>query len=128
MQKLSDILRNGTAESLQKQWGETEAAGEFEPLPAGEYVARIIGGELESSRTNSTPGYKLTFCVLEGEHAGRKFWTDIWLTPAALPMAKRDLGKLGVTDLDQLEQPLPAGIRKLIREVIPHTRNHCVKV
>jgi hypothetical protein len=26
-------------------------------------------------------------------------------------MAKRDLGKLGVTDLEQLERPLPSGIR-----------------
>jgi hypothetical protein len=111
MQKLSDILSNGTADAMRRQWAETEAAGEFVPLPAGEYVARIIGGELMTSRTNGTPGYKLTFRVLEGEYEGRQFWLDIWLTPAALPMAKRDLGKLGVTDLEQLEHPLPPGIR-----------------
>ena len=111
MQKLSDILANGSADSLRKQWGETEAAGEFDPLPAGEYVARIIGGELTTAKTKGTPGYKLTFRVLEGAHEGRQFWDDIWLTPAALPMAKRDLSKLGVSELDQLEQPLPAGIR-----------------
>jgi hypothetical protein len=111
MQKLADILRNGTADNLRQQWGETEAAGEFEPLPAGEYVARIVGGELTTSRTNATPGYKLTFRVLEGEHEGRQFWHDIWLTPAALKMAKRDLGKLGVADLEQLEHPLPPNIR-----------------
>ena len=93
MQKLSDILANGSAETLRKQWGETEAAGEFEPLPAGEYVARIIGGELTTSRTNATPGYKLTFRVLEGEHEGRQFWHDIWLTEAALPMAKARPGE-----------------------------------
>ncbi len=109
--KLTDILANGSADALRKQWGETEAAGEFTSLPAGEYVARIIDGELETSRKNSTPGYKLTFRVLEGDFEGRQFWHDIWLTPAALPMAKRDLGKLGVTELDQLSQPLPAGIR-----------------
>ncbi len=28
---------------------------------------------------------------------GRQFWHDIWLTPVALPMAKRDLAKLGAT-------------------------------
>jgi len=49
--------------------------------------------------------------VLEGDYAERRFWLDVWLTEAALPMAKRDLGKLGVTSLAQLEQPLPAGIR-----------------
>ena len=52
--------------------------------------------------------------MIEGpsaKDAGRQFWHDLWLTPAALPMTKRDLGKLGVTRLEQLEQPLPHGIR-----------------
>lgn len=111
MQKLSDILANGSADKLRNQWGATEAASEFGPLPAGEYVAHIIGGELTASRTNHTPGYKLTFRVAAGEFAGRQFWGDIWLTEAALPMAKRDLAKLGIAELDQLEQPLPPGIR-----------------
>ena len=43
--------------------------------------------------------------------AGRRFWHDLWLTPAALPMTKRDLAKLGVASLDQLEKPIPQGIR-----------------
>jgi len=30
----------------------------------------------------------------------------VWLTPAAMPFAKRDLGKIGITNLKQLEQPL----------------------
>jgi hypothetical protein len=108
---LSDILRDNDRDSLSRSWDETEAASDFAPLPAGEYVARIISGELFTSKTNATPGYKLTFRVLDGEHAGRQFWSDVWLTPAALPMAKRDLGKLGVTSLDMLERPLPPGIR-----------------
>jgi len=108
---LSDILRNGERETLARAWGETQAAKDFAPLPSGEYVARIVGGELFASKRAGTPGYKFAFRVLEGEHLGRQFWHDIWLTPAALPMAKRDLGKIGVTTLDQLEAPLPRGIR-----------------
>jgi len=115
MGRLSDILANGDGEQLRRQWDNTEAAEDFTPLPSGEYVARIIIGELFTSRTNATPGYKLTFKVLDGGHAGRQFWHDIWLTPAALPMAKRDLGKLSVTSLDQLEQPLSAGIRCAVK-------------
>ena len=111
MSKLTDILTQGTAESLREQWGETEAAGEFDALPAGEYNAHIIKGELETSRSKATPGYKLTFRIIDGPHEGRQFWNDIWLTEAALPMAKRDLQKIGVTELDQLEKPLPHGIR-----------------
>jgi hypothetical protein len=110
--RLSNILANGTGREIRDLWNATEAAGEMGPLPQGEYVAHVISGELESSRTNSTPGYKLTFRVVEpAEYAGRQFWHDCWLTPAALPQTKRDLGKLGVTSLDQLEQPLPKGIR-----------------
>jgi hypothetical protein len=107
--KLSDIL-NGGGESLRVAWASTAAASDFRLLPAGIYIARIVSGELATAK-NGTPSYKLTFKVLEGEHAGRQFWHDVWLTAAALPMAKRDLGKLGITSLDQLEQPLPPGIR-----------------
>jgi hypothetical protein len=108
---LSDILRNGQRETLADAWGRTEAAGDLEPLPTGEYIAVIEHGEGTEGKTKGTPGYKLTFRVVEGEHAGRRFWHDVWLTVPALPLAKRDLGKLGVTNFGQLEQrPLPEGI------------------
>jgi hypothetical protein len=108
---LSDILRNGNGDSLRRQWDATEAAEDFAPLPPGEYVAHTVSGSLFTGRTNGTIGYKLEFKVAEGEHTGRRFWFDTWLTEAALPMAKRDLGKLGITSLDQLELPLPARFR-----------------
>lgn len=108
--KLSDILYASDRESLHRAWATTEAAAEFAPLPRGEYTFRILSGELFVSKRNSTPGYKLTLEVTEGEFAGRRAWCDFWLTPAALPMSKRDLDKLGITSLDQLERPLPPGI------------------
>lgn len=111
MGRLTDILGGGgNDDHIRRLWNETEAAGDFVPLPKGGYVARIVRGELESSRTKSTPGYKLEFAVIEGAFAGRKFWHDVWLTPAALPMAKRDLAKLGIASLDDLERPFPQGI------------------
>ncbi len=112
---LTDILKSGSRDDLARQWAETEAATEHEPLPAGTYTCRIVSGELCASAKNCTPAYKLGFKVLEGEHAGRQCWHDVWLTPAALAMAKRDLGKLGVTALDQLERPLPQGIRCAVK-------------
>ena len=115
---LSDILRGSDRDALKKAWNETEAAGEMGPLPAGEYVARITAGELAASRTKGTPGYKLTFRVLEGDYAGRRFWLDLWLTPPAIATTKKDLAKIGVPlslsyeELEkQLDQPLPQGIR-----------------
>ncbi len=107
---LTNILRNGNRESLKKQWADTKAAADFAPLPAGEYVADVIDGKLDETR-NGKPEYRLTFRVAEGEYVRRLFWLHVYLTPAALPMAKRDLGKIGVTDLDQLDQPLPAVFR-----------------
>jgi len=66
-------------------------------------------GELGQSR-KGTPQYTLTFKVIDGEYAKRHVWHTLYLTPAALPMTKRDLSKLNVTDLAQLDSPLPAGV------------------
>lgn len=109
--RLSDILRGADRDKINQAWNETKAADDFAPLPSGEYVARIVAGETFESRSNGTPGYKLTFRIIEGDFAGRQFWHDLWFTPAALPMTKRDLAKLGVTSLEQLDAPLPHGIR-----------------
>lgn len=112
MTSLSDILAASGGDDIRNLWDATQAAGEFATLPPGEYTADIVGGELEASRTKATPGYTLAFCVVEPEeHAGRKFWHTCWLTAAALPQSKRDLLKIGVKSLEQLEKPLPARIR-----------------
>lgn len=110
--ELSDILAAGSGGgNIRDLWNSTDAADNYGPLPPGEYVAHIIAGEFEQSRTNQTPGYKLTFKVIEGEHTGRLFWHDCWLTPAAMPQTKRDLGAIGVDSLDKLENGLPRYIR-----------------
>ena len=48
--------------------------------------------------------------MLDGDFAGRRVWHDIWISEAALPMAKRDLAKLQITSPEQMESPLPEGI------------------
>lgn len=109
---LSDILHNGDRQAIAQVWDSTEAAEDYDtPLPKGEYDCHVVSCDLFNSRSKGTPGVKLAFRIIEGDYAGRKFWDDIWLTPAALPRAKRDLGKLGVTAIEQLERPLPPGIR-----------------
>lgn len=114
--KLTDILGDGAANSLRRNWTETKA--EFDPLPPGEYEARIIGGQFQKSKFKGTPNYNLTFRVLSGPYAGRTIWDPLWLTDAALSYTKRKLEKLGVTDLDQLNQPLPSGVLCRIKVVI----------
>ena len=104
--KLIDIL-TGDGDSFKQRWDATEAANEMGPLPTGEYLCRTLAGELFQSK-NETPGYKLTLEVTEGDFQGRRAWLDFWLSPAALPISKRDLAKLGITSPAQLERPLPA--------------------
>jgi hypothetical protein len=111
MGKLADILRVSRAQQqsvdeLKQRWDETDAAGDYEPLPVGSYECRLILGELTVS-SGGHPEYKLTFEVSDGEFAGRRFWHSLYLTPAAMPLARRDLGKLGITAVEDLEQPLP---------------------
>lgn len=105
---LVDVL-NGTArDELARQFAEAEVAGDMLPLPRGTYRCRVTDGELVTSKSG-TPGYTLTFTVVDGEHKGRRLWHACWLTEHAMPLAKRDLAKLGVTSLDMLDRPLPAG-------------------
>lgn len=109
--RLSDIVRDGTArDDLARTWDTTAAAADLGPVPPGEYLARLLSGELFTARAKGTPGYKWTLEIAEGEHAGRRLWHDLWLTPAALPQAKIDLAKIGVVRFEQLEQPVPPGI------------------
>jgi hypothetical protein len=114
---LVDVLNGQTRDELARQFDETEAAGDMVVLPRGDYRCLVTGGELVTSK-GGTPGYSLTFAVEGGDHKGRKFWHTAWLTPAALPMTKRDLAKLGITSLDLLERPLPPGIVCNVRVVV----------
>ncbi|MCO6045910.1 hypothetical protein NG895_18580 [Aeoliella sp. ICT_H6.2] len=121
MGKLTDILAAGGfgGDDFDSTWKRTEAAGEFDPLPPGEYFCHATSGELDTS-SRGTPRYKLAFTVLVGpagdeSHTGRMVWHDLYLTPAALPMAKRDLLKLGIDEPAKMEQPLPLGIRCRVR-------------
>jgi len=107
---LRDLLAATERGKLAKVWDECDAAPDDSHLPKGEYVALLEGGKLVTAKT-STPGYCLTFRVTEGEYAGRPFWHTIWLTESAMRFAKRDLLKLGIKDIAELERPLPRGLR-----------------
>jgi hypothetical protein len=109
--RFSEILQGNALEKLQRAFDATKAAGDLTPLPSGTYEAHATDGTLGTSRSKGTPFYKLTFRVCEGEHQGRHFWHDVYLTEAAMPLAKRDLAKLGIQRLEQLQQPLPALFR-----------------
>ena len=106
--KLTDVMTGHDIDDLARRFNEAEAASDLATLPRGKYRCRLVDGEAVQSKSGTT-GYQLTFAVVDGEHKGRRVWHTCWLTPAALPMSKRDLGKLGVTSLDMLKNPMPSG-------------------
>lgn len=106
---LTNILQ-GDIEQLTTHWNAATAAADLSILPAGRYRCRIVEGSEFLSTRKRTPGYRITFEVCEGEHTGCRFLHVIWLTQHAMPMAKRDLKKLGVKKLNQIQGPLPRGL------------------
>lgn len=107
--RFSDILSGDALDELARRFDEAEAAPEFEPVPAGTYEVDLVHGELRRSQ-NGTVGYTCHFEIAEGEYRGRKIWHTAWLSDAAMNYSKRDLAKLGITQLGQCSDPVPPGI------------------
>jgi hypothetical protein len=105
LDRLAAMYGGDELADLTKQFNEATVASDAAAIPPGRYHCRAVSGELHKSRSG-TPGYRVTFVVDDGEHRGVRLRLDCWLTPAALPMAKRDLLKFGVTRLDE---PFPQG-------------------
>jgi hypothetical protein len=108
--RLSDILTNSELEQFEQDWYSAEAAPGLKPIPPDIYKCRVVNGVPKKNARSGKPSYKLTLEVVEGEYTGRLLWHDIWMTKDAMPIAKRELAKLGVTHLEQLDRPLPPGI------------------
>lgn len=115
--KLSGAL-GGDNDNINLMWDATQAAEEFQPLPKGDYICHVAKGEMIESKKKGTPGYQLTFKVIEGEFVGRRVRQSYWLTPDAIPYTKRELAKLGINSPKQFDQPLPPGIRCRVKVVL----------
>jgi len=108
--RIIDVADADTVAQLKDAWGSCEATPESSPLlPAGEYLALAVHGELMKAKTG-TAGYRIVFRVTEGDYVRRTFKHHLWLTENAMWITKRDLEKLGLTQLEQLEEPLPSGL------------------
>jgi hypothetical protein len=111
---LSEILPKADRDRLAAAWDSTKPAEDLGLLPAAEYRCRIVDGTLSRAKTG-TPSYKLTFEIMDGDHVGRHIWHDIWLSEDAMAMAKRDLGRIGITNFNELDRPLPPGILATVK-------------
>ena len=127
MGRFTQILRSQDGEQPQDikealdLFENTQAAPDqdYKPIPKGDYVVQLVpqGSGLFRSKSG-TKGYKLELQVAEGVFEGRRLWFDLWLTPDAVSITKRELGRIGIAKAEQLESPIPVGIRVRVRVVI----------
>jgi hypothetical protein len=78
----------------------------------------VLKGEIVQTKTGAD-GYRLTFQVAEGPHAGRTVAKTFVFTPKSLPYSKRDLAAFGLTTARQLLSPFPEpGKEYIVRLII----------
>jgi len=103
-----------------------EPVPNFDPIPAGEYLAMIVGSEEKTSR-NGHQFLSLEFEVLDGQYKGRKIWANLNLShpnPETVKFARAELaaickavGVLRPTDSVQLHNlPMQIGVRCVSRK------------
>ena len=56
---------------------EVEPMDDFEPIPAGKYLAVITDSEMKPTKKGTGSYLELTFEIIEGEYKGRKLWSRL---------------------------------------------------
>jgi hypothetical protein len=70
---------------------------EYEPIPAGKYLAMITESEMKPTKSGSGSYLQLTFQVLEGEYKGRFVWARLNLNnpnATAVQIARAELSAI----------------------------------
>ena len=76
---------------------EVDPTTEFDPVPAGKYLALIAESEIKPTKNNNGSYLQLTFEVLEGEYKGRKLWARLNLdnpNETAVKIARAELSSI----------------------------------
>ncbi len=89
-----------------------DQGGSYEPLPAGEYLAKIVDSSLQDTKAGTGQYIKLRFDVMGPTHQGRVVFTNINIrnpNPKAEEIGRQQLGSIlraiglaSLTDTDQL--------------------------
>ena len=54
-----------------------EPSTDFDPLPAGKYLAVITDSEMKPTKAGTGNYLELTFEIIEGQHKGRRAWARL---------------------------------------------------
>lgn len=98
---LVSLLGDSKASEVMKLFDQAQAAGEARSIPEGAYRLRVDKVDFHAAK-NGTASVRLSLVVDEGELKGSRIWHQLWLTQAAMEYTKRDLAKLGITNLNDL--------------------------
>lgn len=74
-----------------------EPSKDFEPIPAGKYLAVITESEMKPTKSGSGNYLQLTFQIIEGEHKNRMVWARLNLenpNATAVQIAKQELSSI----------------------------------
>ena len=74
-----------------------EPAADFDPLPAGKYVAVITQSVMKSTKSGNGSFLELTFQIIEGEFKNRLLWTRLNLdnpNPLTVKIARGELSAI----------------------------------
>jgi hypothetical protein len=91
---------------------QVEPTGDFDPVPAGKYLAVITESEMKPTKSGSGNYLQLTFEIIDGPHKGRLLWarlnldnpnaTAVAIARAELSAICRAVGVLAPTDSTDL--------------------------
>jgi hypothetical protein len=95
---------------------------DFDPLPAGKYLAVITDSEMKPTKAGTGSYLQLTFEILDGPHKGRKVWarlnlansneTTVKIAQAELSAICRAVGVLAPNDSVELHNlPLVIAVK-----------------
>lgn len=76
---------------------QVEPTGDFEPIPAGKYLAVITDSVMKANKAGTGSLLQLTFQVIEGEYQNRLLWTRLNLdhpNAIAVQIARADLSAI----------------------------------
>jgi len=76
---------------------QVEPNSEFQPIPAGKYVAVITNSEMKPTKNGNGAYLELTFQILDGDYKGRLVWSRLNLenpNPMAVKIARGDLSAI----------------------------------
>ncbi len=76
---------------------EVEPPQDFEPIPAGKYLAVIIESEMKPTKNGNGQYLQLTLQILEGPYKGRYVWARLDLhnaNPTMVQIARQELSAI----------------------------------